>query len=123
MLCLATTTVSLLAGTSVNAAGDVVDSATPSATGIPASIVALPLSRVQTSRRGLIAAFGSDRVDGKRPRDIRSYIVRVPAGTVVSAGNRWLDERTGTIYLVDGLGETQGLTRVTDLATYCRRVA
>lgn len=123
MLALATTTVSVLRGTMPNAAGDQVDNDTPAATGVLAGIVDLGLSRTQQSRGGAISAFAGQRYDGQTPRDLRAYTVRVPADTVVSIGDRLRDENSGTVYLVDGRGETANLTRVQDLRLDCRRVA
>ncbi|MEV0220892.1 hypothetical protein [Streptomyces sp. NPDC050704] len=86
MLALATTTVSVLRGTSADAFGDETDAATPHATGIPASLI-------ESTRTAQEPVTGT-------PRIIRTHICRLPATTDVTEDDRIKDERTSEIYIV-----------------------
>ncbi|MER5715720.1 hypothetical protein [Streptomyces sp. NPDC002132] len=89
MQAIATTSVSILRGTTTDAYGDEQDTDTPIHTGVPASLV--EQSRRVTTR------------DDPTPRIVRYAVARVPAGTDVTDQDRLLDERTGAIYIVDAV--------------------
>lgn len=109
MFARATTSVTILGGSSTDDLGDTRDGITPSATGVPASIierntrVTLPVDmRVQT---------------------VYFYTGRLPAGTVVSKNNRLLDERTGATYVVDNVAQPGSPVHTNDLRLELRRVS
>jgi len=85
----ANTTVAVLAGTTTNAAGDVVDADTPTVTGVPALLV-------ERSRNY------TNQVDGM-PRTVRYGKARVPTGTAVVKDDRVRDEQSGAVYLVEAV--------------------
>lgn len=89
MMGMASTTVSILRGTTVNAAGDEVDdNSTVAASGIPAHIVRY--------RNPLV--YGEANYT---PRVVNYYRIRLPRRTVVQADDRIKDEKSGSIYLVN----------------------
>jgi hypothetical protein len=89
MQAIATTTVSILRGTTTDAYGDERDTDTPVATGIPASLT--EQSRRVTTR------------DDPTPRIVRYAVARLPARTDVTDQDRIRDERTGAVYIVDAV--------------------
>ena len=89
MQAIATTTVSILRGTTTDPYGDERDTDTPVATGIPASLT--EQSRRVTTR------------DDPTPRIVRYAVARVPARTDITDQDRVRDERTGAIYIVDAV--------------------
>lgn len=89
MQAIATTTVSVLRGTTTDAYGDEQDTSTAVYTGIPASLT--EQSRRVTTR------------DDPTPRIVRYAVARVPADTDVTDQDRVLDERTGAKYIVDAV--------------------
>lgn len=93
MQALATTSLTVLRGTTTDEYGDEQDTDTPVHTGIPASLT--EQTRRVTTR------------DDPTPRIIRTAIARVPAGTDVTDQDRVRDERTGAVYIVDA---TSGMT-------------
>jgi hypothetical protein len=115
------TRVSILRGTRVNDAGDIVDdNSTPAATGIPAEIleIALPFRDwFQTEA-------------GKTQRHIRHLVARMPHatiqqrrwGVVVKRTDRLLDEADGLIYLVDRVVQQRGYAHSPDMRLVIRRV-
>lgn len=87
MIARATTTVSILAGTGTDPVfGDTVDTFTPVATGLLASLI----ESAKTAREP----------SGSNPRIIRTHVGRMTAGTVVTEDNQILDELTGETYIV-----------------------
>jgi len=107
MQAIATTRISILRGTGVDAYGDEVDIDTPHATGIPASLT--EQSRRVTTR------------DDPTPRIVRYTIARVPAGTDITDQDRVKDERTGAIYAVDAVSSMANPVAVADLRIDLRR--
>ncbi|WP_326779721.1 hypothetical protein OG481_02165 [Streptomyces longwoodensis] len=89
MQAVATTSLTILRGTTTDAYGDEQDTDTPKYTGIPASLV--EQSRRVTTR------------DDPTPRIVHYAVSRVPAGTDVTDQDRVRDERTGAIYTVDAV--------------------
>lgn len=83
---LATTTVSVLGGTSTDAFGDETDGTTVLASGIPASLI-------ESTRTAMEPVTGI-------PRIIRTHVCRLPPGTAVDETKRIKDEQTAEIYIV-----------------------
>jgi hypothetical protein len=104
----ATTTISILRGTTVDSFGDPVDSATVVATGITASII--EQSKMATT------------ADDTTPRQVRSYTGRLPAGTNIQAGDRIKDEKTNVIYVFDAATAVANPVRGADIRLDLRRV-
>jgi hypothetical protein len=96
MQAIATTTVSILRGTTTDDYGDERDTDTPVATGVPASLT--EQSRRVTTR------------DDPTPRIVRYAVARLPARTDVTDQDRIRDERTGAVYIVDAVS---GMTNPT----------
>ena len=107
MLVRATTTISILRGTSTDGYGDEVDTDTAAYTGIPASLV--EQSRRVTTR------------DDPTPRIVRYAVGRVTAGTDVTDQDRIKDERTGAIYIVDAVSSMANPALTADLRLDLRR--
>jgi hypothetical protein len=89
MQAIATTTVSILRGTTTDAYGDEQDTDTAIATGVPAALT--EQSRRVTTR------------DDPTPRTVRYAVARLPAHTDVTDQDRLRDERTGAVYIVDAV--------------------
>lgn len=107
MIARATTTLSVLRGTSTDAFGDEVDSNTAVATGIPASLT--EQTRRVTTR------------DDPTPRVIRYSVARVTAGTDITDQDRVMDERTGAVYIVDAVSSMNSAAVAADLRLDLRR--
>lgn len=107
MLARATTTLSVLRGTSTDGYGDEVDTDTIAATGIPASLV--EQTRRVTSR------------DDPTPRIVRYTVGRVTAGTDITDQDRIRDERTGDTYIVDAVSAMTSAAVAADLRLDLRR--
>jgi hypothetical protein len=88
-IAIATTTVSILRGTTTDAYGDEQDTDTVIASGIPAALT--EQTRRVTTR------------DDPTPRIIRSAVARVAAGTDVTDQDRLRDDRTGATYIIDAV--------------------
>lgn len=104
MIARATTTVRVLRGTETDPYGDEVDSVDAGAyrqSKVPASII-------ERSRRVRNPVSGEIRVDV-------STAGRVGAGVDLRTGDRLLDERTGQVYLVEQISQTQSPVNVGDL--------
>lgn len=86
MLALATTSVSVLRGTSTDAFGDETDTATVLKSGIPASLI-------ESTRTAMEPVSGT-------PRIIRTHVCRLPSTTDVNEDDRIKDEKTDEIYIV-----------------------
>ncbi|QQM45198.1 hypothetical protein [Streptomyces liliifuscus] len=86
MLALATTTVSVLRGSSTDAFGDETDTSTVLKAGIAASLI-------ESTRTAMEPVSGT-------PRIIRTHVARLPATTDVTEDDRIKDERTNEIYIV-----------------------
>lgn len=107
MIARATTTVSVLRGTSTNAFGDEIDTDTPVYTGIPASLV--EQTRRVTTR------------DNPTPRIVRYAVGRVTAGTDVTDQDRVKDERTNEVYIVEAVSSMNSAAVSADLRLDLRR--
>ncbi|MGY0062842.1 hypothetical protein ACWY4P_40955 [Streptomyces sp. LZ34] len=86
MIALATTTVSVLRGTTTDPFGDEQDTAAVHASGIPASLI-------ESTRQTFEPVTGT-------PRIVRTHVARLPATTDVSEDDRIRDEQTGEVYIV-----------------------
>lgn len=86
MLALATTTVSILGGTSEDAFGDEADGTTVLAARIPASLI-------ESTRTASEPVSGIKRI-------VRTHVCRLPPGTAVDETNRIKDEQTNEVYIV-----------------------
>lgn len=107
MQAIATTRISVLRGTSVDAYGDEVDIDTPVASGIPASLT--EQSRRVTTR------------DDPTPRIVRYTVARVAAGTDIQDLDRVRDERTGAVYIVDAVSSMANPAVTPDIRLDLRR--
>lgn len=117
---LATTTVSILRGTSENEYGDEIDTALPGdviATGIPASIME---QRTPLSPRGRRTVM---QQANETPRDVRWLNIRLPAGTDVQQGDRLRDENSGHIYHVDTVASDSSPVTSIDLRIEARQTS
>lgn len=83
------TTVTILGGTSVNSAGDVIDAGTPIKTGVNACLV-------ETSKTIYDPAT-------QMPRTVRSSTLWLAPGTIVSTDNQIQDEPTGHVFMIIGI--------------------
>lgn len=97
----ATTTVSIFRGIRIDAEGDEVDTSSPVARGVRASII-------EQSRRIF------DDNDSSL-RTIRLITARLPAGTDVKRDDRLFDEKTRFTYLVSSVTHKQNPVRIPDL--------
>jgi hypothetical protein len=89
MIATPTTTGSILRGQTTDEYGDVVDLPQVWRTGIPASII-------ERSQRVHGPKDSEDRI-------VRIFKLRVPHGTGLQKDDRFRDERTGVIYIVDNV--------------------
>jgi hypothetical protein len=103
----ATTTLTVLRGTTTDTYGDEKDTDTPVATGIPCALT--EQTRRVTTR------------DDPTPRIIRSAIGRVTAGTDITDQDRLRDERTGEVYIVDAVSSMNSAAVAADLRLDLRR--
>lgn len=108
MIALATTTVSVLRGTSTTAFGDEVDAATVVQTGVPMAIMAQSQS--------------STRAVDQRTQEVETFRGRAPKGTAIYTGDRVQDERSGEIYTVTGSHQAANPVLGQDLAVDLTRV-
>jgi hypothetical protein len=83
---LATTTVSILGGTSTDDFGDETDGTTVLASQVPASLI-------ESTRTAMEPVTGT-------PRIVRTHVCRLPPGTTVDETHRIKDEQTDEIYIV-----------------------
>ena len=104
---IATTTFSVLRGTTTEAWGDEQDTDTPGHTGIPAALT-------EQTRRGTTR-------DDPTPSSGRYAVARVGAGTDVTDQDRVKDERTGAIYIVDAVSSMANPALTADLRLDLRR--
>lgn len=86
MIALATTSVSILRGTSTDDFGDETDTSTVLKSGIPASLT-------EATRTAMEPVSGT-------PRIIRTHVCRLPPTTDVTEDDRIKDEKTDEIYIV-----------------------
>ena len=86
MIALATTSVTILRGTSTDAFGDETDTDTPIATRVPASLI-------ESTRTAMEPVSGT-------PRIIRTHVCRLPSTTDITENDRIKDEQTDEIYIV-----------------------
>lgn len=107
MLAVATTTLTVLRGTTTDAYGDEQDTDTPVHTGIQASLT--EQTRRVTTR------------DNPTPRIVRYAVARVTAGTDITDQDRVRDERTGATYIVDAVSQMANPAVAADLRLDLRR--
>ena len=107
MQAIATTSVSILRGTTTDAYGDEKDTDTPVHTGIPASLI--EQSRRVTTR------------DDPTPRIVRYAVARVPANTDITDQDRVRDERTGAVYIVEATSSMANPAVTPDIRLDLRR--
>ena len=108
MLATATTTVSILRGTSTNSAGDVIDTGAPVYTGVIASLI-------ERTRTGIDAAVQDIRV-------FRYIVCRLPAGTDVLDTDQILDETTSLVYNISAVSRLANPFITSDLRLDLQRV-
>lgn len=110
MIATPTTTVTVfgLSSDATDEFGDPVADNTPSAVGVPASIVEQSLQATTAN-------------DG-RTQTVRSYTGRLPAGTDVAAAYRLYDERADVVYLVDSVARPANPHTTNDIRADLRRV-
>lgn len=108
MQAMPTTTVSILRGTTTNAAGDVIDSGTPVYTGVFASLM-------ERSRTGIDQALQDVRV-------YRYVVCRLPAGTDVLDTDQILDESTQVTYSISAVSQLGSPVNTPDLRLDLQRV-
>ncbi|MCX5522202.1 hypothetical protein OG342_04875 [Streptomyces bobili] len=106
-IALATTTVTVLRGTTTDTYGDEQDLNTPHLTGIPASLT--EQTRRVTTR------------ENPTPRIVRYAVARVAAGTDVTDQDRLRDERTGAVYIVEAVSSMANPAVTPDLRLDLRR--
>lgn len=107
MLALATTTISVLRGTTTDAYGDEQDTATVVHSGIPAALT--EQTRRVTTR------------DDPTPRIVRYAVGRVTAGTDITDQDRIRDDKTGAVYIVDAVSSMNSPAVAADLRLDLRR--
>ena len=107
MLAVATTTLTVLRGTTTDAYGDEQDADTVVATGIRASLT--EQSRRVTTR------------DDPTPRIVRYAVGRVTAGTDITDQDRVRDERTGAVYIVEAVSSMANPAVAADIRLDLRR--
>lgn len=102
MIGLATTTASVLRGSTTSVYGDEQDAATVVASGL---------------QLGLMPAGQSGtRSADARPQEVERFRGRMPYGSDVRVGDRLQDERSGLIYLVTGSHQAANPVLAQDLA-------
>lgn len=106
-IALATTNISILRGTATDDFGDIADTDTVIARGIPAALT--EQTRRVTTR------------EDPTPRIIRYAIARVAAGTDVTDQDRIRDERTGAVYIIDAVSAFANPAVTPDLRLDLRR--
>ncbi|MDX2697249.1 hypothetical protein [Streptomyces ipomoeae] len=107
MQAIATTTLTVLRGTTTDAYGDEQDTDTPVATGVIAALT--EQSRRVTTR------------ENPTPRIVRYAVARVPAGTDIQDQDRVRDERTGAVYIVEAPSSMANPAMAVDLRLDLRR--
>lgn len=107
MIARATTSLSVLRGTTTDAYGDEQDTDTVVATRIPAALA--EQTRRVTTR------------DDPTPRIVRYAVGRVTAGTDIRDQDRVRDERTGAVYIVDAVSSMNSAAVAADLRLDLRR--
>jgi hypothetical protein len=107
MLARATTTLTVLRGTTTDAFGDEQDTDTAVATGIPASLT--EQTRRVTTR------------DDPTPRIIRYAVGRVTAGTDITDQDRVKDEQTNQVFIVEAVSSMNSAAVAADLRLDLRR--
>lgn len=105
----ATTTVSVLRGTTTDDFGDTVAADTVAASAVPASIL--------EQRRTMFTA-AQDRV-----QQVLFYIGRVPGDTDVRLADRVRDEVTGDTYFVDAVSRVGSPVQMNDLRLDLRKAS
>ena len=108
MIAVPNTTVAILGGSSNSDYGDVLDSDTPAATGIPASII---------EGRQIVATESDPQA-----RAVRYYTGRLPYGTAVTDAQRIRDEVTGEIFSIDFVTTPRNAVIPQDVRLDLRRV-
>lgn len=108
MQAIPTTTVSILRGTDVTPAADVVDSLTPVHTGVPASVM-------ERNRVGIDSLT-------QNPQVYHYTVCRLPAGTDVLETDLILDEFTGKQYAIAAVSTLSSFVHTPDLRLDLRHV-
>lgn len=103
-----TTLVTILGGTTEDMFGDLVDNATPIASGVPAAIM---------ERRERVFLPNTSE-----PRIIHYYTCRLLYGTAVTTDNQIKDETTGAIYAIENITGLQSPVKRQPLRLDMRRV-
>lgn len=107
MLAVATTTLSVLRGTTTDAYGDEQDTSTVVQTGVRAALT--EQARRVTTR------------DDPTPRIVRYAVGRVTAGTDITDQDRVRDERTGAVYIVEAVSSMANPAVAADIRLDLRR--
>lgn len=102
------TTVSILRGETIDEYGDPKDSDVSVNSGVPMSIV-------EESRRVFLAVEG-------RLTIIREFIGRVRPGFDIRESDRLRDDKSGRVYLVEGISQPSLATGTSDKRIFLRRV-
>lgn len=105
----ATTTVSVLRGSTTDAFGDAVAADAVTASGVPASIL-------EQRRRTYVAAEN-------RVQQVLYYIGRVPGDTDIQLQDRVRDEATGDVYRVDSVSRVSSPVQMNDLRLDLRKAS
>jgi hypothetical protein len=108
MRAVATTTVTVLRGTSTDEFGDELDVDTAVYTG-------LPFSLIEQSRRIFDPATGT-------PRIVRTVYGRANAGTDLQTTDRLRDERSQAVYVINAVTQQTGVGGTPDLRVDLERV-
>jgi hypothetical protein len=107
VLAVATTTLSVLRGTTADAYGDEQDTDTVVHTGVRAALT--EQARRVTTR------------DDPTPRIVRYAVGRVTAGTDITDQDRVRDERTGAVYIVEAVSSMANPAVAADIRLDLRR--
>lgn len=105
---MANTTVSVLRGENIDEFGDPVDSDDSVYAGVPAAII-------EVDRRIYLPAEG-------RMTIIRQMLGRIRPGFVIREFDRIRDEKSGHVYLVEGVSQPTMGTGTADSRLYLRRI-
>lgn len=102
------TTVSILRGETIDEFGDPIDSDDSVNAGVPISII-------EYSRRIFLPAEGRETI-------VRQMMGRVRPGFDIREGDRLRDDRTGEVYLIEGISNPKLGTGISDFRIFLRRI-
>lgn len=108
MYTLATSLCSVLRGTTTNAYGDVVDTATVVQSGIPASVIETDMAVFDPA--------------SQTPRTVRTVTAVLPSGTDVLTTDRLRDDTYGVTYAIEDVTQNRAVGRTPDLVLSLRRI-